>query len=325
MARITVLMCVYNGQQVLTQAIDSVLNDSYENYEFIIVNDGSTDGTKQILDKYERQDHRIKIINKENSGLTSSLNVGLREARGEYIARLDADDYMLPGRLLEQEKYLNEHSDIALVGANAWLINKHGRPIGKTSSGSLSHSGCVNILNKTTSCFAHSSWMVRRDVMLALGGYDEFYKKAQDYDFLLRCTEKYKIACMPNYLIALRKDRSTISYDTRFCQYKYGVVARLQKFLRTNPEYAFQKSKEELMTVVDRWFTDIGLANKMLAQQHLSFARYDIKAGLLVDFLQKVLDAFKADPMCIFNRARLTRIRENPLRTLLPYLSCEYL
>ena len=103
---ITVLMAVYNGERWLHDSINSILDQTYTNFEFIIVNDGSTDNSPQIINKFAFNDRRITIYNKKNSGLTDSLNFGIQKAKGKWIARIDADDISSPGRL---KKQLNGH------------------------------------------------------------------------------------------------------------------------------------------------------------------------------------------------------------------------
>mgnify|MGYP006274477851 FL=1 len=114
---ISVLMPVYNAEPYLAEAIESILNQTFEDFEFLIINDGSTDNSAQIIDAYAQKDSRIiKIDNEENIGLAASLNVGLKQCNGAYIARMDADDISLPKRFEVQKKYLEQHSDIDLVG-----------------------------------------------------------------------------------------------------------------------------------------------------------------------------------------------------------------
>src|SRR4030042_1971241 len=102
-------MSVYNGEKYLKEAVESILNQTFRDFEFIIINDGSTDGTGAILASYQQKDARIRIYNQENQGLIASLNRGCQLARGEYIARMDADDISLPQRLQRQLDYMEAH------------------------------------------------------------------------------------------------------------------------------------------------------------------------------------------------------------------------
>ncbi|HNZ52376.1 MAG TPA: glycosyltransferase family A protein [Candidatus Pacearchaeota archaeon] len=131
--RITVLMTVYNGERFIAQSIESVLNQSFKNFEFIIVDDGSTDGTKDIILKYANKDKRIIYLyygkNKGYYNLHNVVNMGLERARGKYIARLDADDLCYPRRLEIQYKYLENNPSIFLIGSSADVIDQFGNKI----------------------------------------------------------------------------------------------------------------------------------------------------------------------------------------------------
>src|SRR5688572_5358734 len=113
---VSVVLPVYNGQQYIHEAVSSIQNQSFQDFEFLIVDDGSTDDTPAILQEFARRDDRIRLYHQENSGLISSLNRMCRVARGLYIARMDADDISLPNRLRRQIDYLDSHSDVGIVG-----------------------------------------------------------------------------------------------------------------------------------------------------------------------------------------------------------------
>jgi len=313
-------MSVYNGAPHVGQAIESILNDEYDDFEFVIVNDGSSDQTESILSRYATECPRIRVLNQENSGLTRSLNVALSVATGQYIARLDADDYALPGRLGIQANYLDRHDEISLIGANANLVSETGSGIGRTALGGLSHEQCEILLETMASFFPHSSWMARRHVLLDLGGYDEFFKKAQDYELLLRVIGKHRIGCLLDILVAVRKSESSATYDSEFWQYKYAVVARLSHHLRSLGGSQCAPSNELLLKVVEMWFLDQHLSRTMLAQRYLSFARNDFLGGSIRKCFRNLALTTKTDPLFMLRRRHLKRLRETPLPTLLPYL-----
>lgn len=131
---ISVIMPAYNAEAYISEAISSILNQTYTNFEFIIIDDGSTDRTPAIINKYARKDPRIKVITlRVNRGLAYALNRGLDAAHGTYIARMDADDISLPTRFEQQIAYLKKHKNVIAVGGQAELINKKGRIIGLKS------------------------------------------------------------------------------------------------------------------------------------------------------------------------------------------------
>jgi len=206
-SKVTVLMSVYNGEKYLREAIDSILNQTFRDFEFLIINDGSTDRTMEILRSYH--DRRIKIINNErNMGLTKSLNKGLKMARGEYIARMDADDISMPDRLKKQVDFLDAHQDYAVVGTFVKILNKDSeviylpeRPIEDTE---------IRGFLKRDNCIAHGSVMIRKTCLLDVGLYDELMERSQDYELWLRLSEKYRLANIPNYLYMWRRHKENI-------------------------------------------------------------------------------------------------------------------
>lgn len=176
--RLSVLMCVFNAENTVSAAIQSILDQSYTDFEFIIVDDGSTDQTGNIIDRFN--DNRIKkITNKENIGLTKSLNVGLRECRGELIARQDADDISLEGRFEKQIEFLDSHVDCWLTGC--WL-NLSGSDSGKKHMPEYPPAKGKTPLENLVGVVAPGSSMFWRDKIIRYcGGYDSNFKYAQDF------------------------------------------------------------------------------------------------------------------------------------------------
>lgn len=122
---VSVVMSVYNGQKYLSEAIESILNQTYTNFEFIIIDDGSTDNSLEIVQKYAKEDDRIRVIvNEKNIGLAKSLNKGIALARGEYIARMDADDVSLPERFEKQVSFFKSNSNVGLLGTNIKVFSQ---------------------------------------------------------------------------------------------------------------------------------------------------------------------------------------------------------
>src|SRR4051812_26679567 len=120
---VSVLMAVYNGEQYLREAVNSILSQTFKDFEFIIIDDGSTDRSPELLASYARADSRVKLISRPNKGLTKSLNEGLHAARGEFVARMDGDDISLPERFERQVSYLREHPEVVLVGSRVEFID----------------------------------------------------------------------------------------------------------------------------------------------------------------------------------------------------------
>lgn len=210
---ITVLMTVYNGGRYLRQAVESVLKQDYSNFEFIIVDDNSNDGSFEILKDYYR-DPRIRIIqNSANQGQTVSLNIGLRQARGDYIARIDADDIAFPFWLQSQVNFLKNNGEVDVLSAGLVVFNKNG--IGKAY---FSPSRLEDIILKTIikSPINHGSALIKKDVILNIGGYNSNYKIAADYDLWTKFLKQNRnIISNPEILMAIRCHRDSESEKNR--------------------------------------------------------------------------------------------------------------
>jgi len=207
---ITVLMSVYNGQKYLQEAIESILSQTFTDFEFLIINDGSIDSSSEILHKYAQEDNRISIVNNErNIGLTKSLNKGLRLAKGQYIARMDADDISLPKRLEKQVEFMEKNPCIGLLGTFARAIDIHGKEFAQLRYPE-SHNEIVLRLIKDN-LFCHGSVVFRRECFNKVGSYRELFLSAQDYDLWLRISEHFKTANLPSFLYQLRRSKESIT------------------------------------------------------------------------------------------------------------------
>ena len=172
---VSVLMSTYNSEKTLERALDSILNQSYKNIEFLICNDGSTDNTKKILEKYSNLYEQIEIINnKNNVGLTKSLNLLINKSKGDFIARQDADDYSDPERIKEQIKYCISNKFQA-VFTRTYNLNKN------ISMQNISYLIPYKILINFRNPFVHGTMLINSKIIKTLGGYDEEFYFAQDY------------------------------------------------------------------------------------------------------------------------------------------------
>lgn len=186
---ISVVMSVYNGELYLDEAIESILNQTYKDFEFIIINDGATDKSLEIIEKYKNQDDRIVLISRENKGLIASLNEGIEKARGKYIARMDADDISLPKRFEEQVEFM-ESENIDICGGNYLSINSDGSLFSLNLT-PQSHELCtLSLVSKVP--FAHPTVMMRKEFLdkHALKYGQSNFQKAEDLDLWIRMHEK---------------------------------------------------------------------------------------------------------------------------------------
>ena len=194
MPHLSVVMSVYNGEKYLNEAIDSILSQTYENFEFIIIEDCSTDKSLKILKEFKEKDNRIKIIQKEKNegpkGFIKNLNLGLNMAQGKYVARMDADDISLPERFQKQVIFLENNPEISMVGAQIDFINEKNEIIGE-KIGALEHEEIVNKITSQIQLF-HPVIMFRKDQNIQ---YREKFIYCEDYDLYLNLiTQGKKLA-----------------------------------------------------------------------------------------------------------------------------------
>ncbi len=202
---ISVVMSVYNGEDFLRESIVSILNQTFKNFEFIIINDGSRDSSLKIIEEYRSKDARIKKINNEkNIGLSASLNKGIKIAKGKYIARQDADDISHSDRLEKQYEFLETKEDVHLVGSNCRKIDINGSFIYEDNKFS-NISDYVNTLLRQSAIFPHGTAFMRKEIVRALGGYNENFYYSQDGELWLRFIKNdYKIVVFREILYSYR-------------------------------------------------------------------------------------------------------------------------
>jgi hypothetical protein len=195
-------MTVYNGETHLREAIDSILRQSFGNFDFLIINDGSTDHTRELILSYD--DPRIRLVDNERQlGQTRSLNRGLKLAEGELIARQDADDISEPERLERQVAFMKRRDEVALLGTWYRKIDGDGVVIGNRE---LPCSWTQIRWSLLFICpFVHSSVMLRKSVLVEqIGFYDEAFAYAQDYELWSRIARRFSVANLAEYLVKYR-------------------------------------------------------------------------------------------------------------------------
>ena len=209
MPRVSVLMPVRNGAQWLAAAIDSVLGQTLPDFELLVIDDGSTDRTPEIVAGYAARDPRVRPIRQDALGLVAALNRGLGEARGHLIARLDADDLALPERLARQVAEMDANPRLNLLGSWAETIDGESRTIGRLTP--PPEPGKLRDTLARTNPFIHSSVMVRAEPVRSLGGYRGAFEAAEDYDLWLRLSEHGDIAIAPEILVRYREHGGNVT------------------------------------------------------------------------------------------------------------------
>ncbi|MDD4156759.1 MAG: glycosyltransferase family 2 protein [Candidatus Cloacimonetes bacterium] len=305
-------MSVYNSENFLVETIESILNQTFRDFEFIIINDCSTDNSLQIIKEYSKKDGRIILINnKINLGLTKSLNIGIKKAKGKYIARIDGDDIALRERLKIQYDFLEKNMDIFLVGSGAYNVDEKGKVI--TINKPLTEVEDIEKKLLTQNCLYHPTIMFRNEGFM----YREKFTYTQDYDFYLNLlSNDKKISNIFEPLIKYRINPNAISWSKQSKQkyfelranefyhqrLKYGedkydrfdpndilsidVENSIDEFvLKSEIEAKFKLNKfEESRKFCMKYFKHYGFGNKFIIYYLLSFTNKNF-----IDFIRNIL------------------------------------
>ena len=290
--KVSIIMPVYNAEKYLREAIESSLNQTFTDFEFIIIYDPSFDNSLNIINSYG--DARIRIIeNKKRTGLVKSLNKALRYAHGEYIARQDADDISLPNRLKLQLDFLEKHPDVALLGTGIYVIDENGDKIEKR----IMHPNPKKSLLKGNR-FIHGSVMFRKSAIDELGAYNELFKNSEDYELWLRLSQKYDVNNLILPLYKLRSHGSSISSSKIEEQQMYAVLAR---------KLAINEIKEEtLLDLQDNpliFYQTLNRSDKIMF--HKAVAYNHVQNNDLLSFQIECFKAFKLNPFDVENDFQL--------------------
>ena len=218
----TVLMPVYNGEPYLASAVESILGQSFADFEFLIIDDGSTDRSCEIVRGYA--DPRIRLLrNSSNRGVIATLNRGLEEAHGEYLARMDADDISLPDRLAQQVAFLDAHPEVGVLGSAIELMDAQGAP-GILVRFPASHN-LIRWALAFYSPIAHPSAMMRTEIAASLGGYRSEARHCEDYDLWWRATRVTALANLETVLLRVRKH--DVNVTSRFGAVQHDTALRI--------------------------------------------------------------------------------------------------
>ena len=244
-SKISVIMSVYNTREKwLKEAIESILNQTYSDFEFVVVLDCPTDNSKEIVEDYQRKDERIVIIeNKNNIGIAESLNVALKNCRYEYVARMDSDDISEIDRLEKQLRYLTENN-YDLIGSSMSHINEQSELLHINSA--INDNKRINEGLLYENVVPHPTWFVKKSVYDNLKGYRNF-SYIEDYDFLLRCLKhNYRIGYINENLLRYRYLSKEYVDDVLAGQYLAGA------YLSENIDRIDSITKDELYDYLDR-------------------------------------------------------------------------
>jgi glycosyltransferase involved in cell wall biosynthesis len=291
---ISVVMSVYNGASYLDEAIQSVLNQTHSDFEFIIIDDGSTDESSQIIENYWKSDERLIVITQDNRGLVYSLNKGIQKARGKYIARMDADDISLPQRF-ERQISLMKSENVDICGCHVFTIDETGNYI----SAKIFYTSVL--LNKFVLCrtvpFAHGSVMFKKDFMLSneLSYGQTKYNKAEDYALWIQFSKLgAKISNVDDFLFKYRDVQDSLSKKSINSRHAYSLsddyCGANMKILNNKLNIALIADSFNKLKAIERENISYFLIKSVLAGNfsNLGFLRYFPKLLNITNFLKIV-------------------------------------
>jgi glycosyltransferase involved in cell wall biosynthesis len=206
-------MPAYNAGKYIAEAIESVLQQTFTDFKLLIIDDGSTDDTAEIIRSFS--DKRIRLIRQSHHGIAAALNKGLSNATSEYIARFDADDICFPGRLMQQVAFLDEHPDVIIIGSDAEYISEDGGHLFDFKSIGNSHEQIIQKIHSYCP-FIHSSVMYRKEQIIKAGGYSIHAHSFEDYLLWIQLLKLGKFANLPQQLIKVRFNPASVTIDERW-------------------------------------------------------------------------------------------------------------
>ena len=206
---VSFVLPVYNAGEHLAAAVESVLTQTYRDFEVLAINDGSTDGSRDVLASFK--DDRLRILDQPNNGLVATLNRGIREARGPWIARMDSDDVCLPHRLQRQMAHLTANPDMALLGGYVATIDEQGELLADVVPFPVSHDELWQAIGVRPWVMCHPAVVIRKQAAIEAGLYDPAYKHAEDTEFFARLMTKYRAANLPEVVLKYRLRQGAVS------------------------------------------------------------------------------------------------------------------
>jgi glycosyltransferase involved in cell wall biosynthesis len=242
---VSVIMPAYNAKRYVEQAVRSILAQTFRDFELIVTDDGSTDGTLPILQKLAAEDSRIVIISRPNTGIVGALNDAIAKARGEFLARMDADDISLPTRFERQLAYLREHPECVGLGAFVETIDPYDSTLDRLVH-ETQHAGIdKELLTGRGFAIVHPTIMMRAEAVRRVGGYRLQWQHSEDLDLFLRLAEIGQLRNLPEYLLRYRMHYESANHlrheDQRTIKQKLMEEAYARRGMQIPPEMKFTR------------------------------------------------------------------------------------
>lgn len=280
----SVVIPVYNTETYLAKAIDSVLGQTFTDFEVVLLDDGSTDGSAEILDRYQAMDSRCKVFHGPNRGIIATRNEGNRLAEADIIILMDSDDICLPERFAKQVRYLHDNPACVAVGSKMLLIDDEDLPITEMGD-KFSHDEIDSAnLSGVGSHIFQPTVALRKDAVQKVGGYRAEFPHAEDFDLFLRLAEIGRLANYPEVFLKYRQHLSSIGYRHREKQVDSTMRAVKDAYQRRGRDYQeFETSKPDI-------------ASQNVTDAYRKWAWWALKAGHLRTAQKYSLKALKSQP-----------------------------
>jgi len=237
-ALVSVIIPAYNRAQYIQQTVESVLNQTYNPVELIVVDDGSSDGTLELLTEYGDRLRLLTHENRVNKGQSASINLGMRYASGKYLAILDSDDYWAPNKLEVLVSFLEENPDVGLVYSNGYGVSATGEVLYEFLPRDHRETNDPNRVLLNCYTLLPNNSVVRKDVIDGVGVFEEAFRAAQDHDMLIRLAENTKFAFVPEFLFYYRRHPDSISAKNALSRWRNGF----EILRRAEARYPYRRS-----------------------------------------------------------------------------------
>ena len=302
--RVSVLLPVFNAAAYIGGAVRSVLAQTWSDFELLVVDDGSSDASLQILQGLARGDSRVRLTSRANRGLVATLNELIASARGEYFARMDGDDVAFPQRFARQVEFLDGHPEVVAVGSRALFIDAEGLPLMEVMH-HFSHEAIERALMTPELGIIHPSVMMRAAACRAIGGYHADYPHAEDLDFFLRLGELGRLENMREPLLQYRTHPSSVSAKNADAQWRSAKKAVEAALVRRGAD-----PKSVRMT------TPIRASAETPAELHRKWSWWALDSGHLRTARKHARLAFLADPLSLSNHKLVACVLRDSLKGL---------
>ncbi|MGA7566711.1 MAG: glycosyltransferase, partial [Terriglobales bacterium] len=242
---VSVVMSVFNSDRFLSEAVESILDQGFQELEFIVIDDGSTDRTASILDGYQNGDARMRVCHEEHAGLIKSLNRGCELARGKYLARMDADDVAMKERIARQVDFMEVHQETGALGGAVEWIDATGKLLGIYPNPAGDREIKAELL-RGFCAFWHPTMLLRREVFAWAGGYRSGVVGAEDYDLWLRIADRFQLANLEEVVLKYRIHPNQVSMRKRKQQTLSKLAAKASASFRRSGELDPLNAVEEI-------------------------------------------------------------------------------